>query len=905
MKKITPTQFAGLILVTSLWISITVKAQSGFMLNGYASSYEVNSYILTPDGNNLSGAVWYNNPILLSGNFDMAFQLYFGFHEGADGIAFVLQPIGNTIGNIGEGIGYEGISPSIAVEFDTWQNNDPIYDHIAIQPNGDVNTNLDALAGPVWASAASDNIEDNKWHSARIVWDAESITLSVYFDDILRLNYTADIISNIFAGNPMVYWGFTSATGSAGNLQRLHITSLDFTELGINLSHTNVTCNGADNGTASVTSVNGGTPPYTFNGWFSGSTLISLNASISGLGPGTYSVSYTDAAGSTLTREFNITEPDLLSFTYVADNTCNANISFSASGGTPPYAYSDDGGSSFQSSYLFPAEPPGNYYLMVKDANNCFSEVITTSITIENPLIITSTVTPASSGCNGSVSLTPSGGSAPYDFWAFACAFNGFSIDPNLFAIQNGNFSIGDGFLNAGDMIGMSDAYDNAITSIEEFPGAAIDTYIGSFKFDDNAFAFFGLTGSSDNYGFSHGFHVEQGQYVYVVETNLDWAYVGVVATIIPDTWYDFKVVVTSTGADYYYKESSSEAFNFIGSSDNIVEVPTVGVGLRYLINSDDYNGINTKNWFVGGDYEPQTGGLCPGNYDYCVFDSEGCSTLASITVTEGCGSDLSVSAGPDVTTYFGIASMEQVTRTVVVTGGTPPFAYTWTMNRPLLCNQVNGSGDESFYGGTCTNNNCPATGSQTLISSCSGSETINAILLDHAEVCVTVTDVNGCIASDCFNIFASDVRCFVGNSGNQKVRMCHHTSSPSNPWVEICVDQEAVNAHLAHGDYIGPCNGSKIEMIESLEVPINTSEFHIVPNPAGNKATIEFNSASEAQYIIEMSDMTGRKIFSCRGMAIIGKNSRILNLEGIEAGIYLVALIMDDNRELKKLIKE
>ena len=47
-------------------------------------------------------------------------ELFLGNQDfGADGIAFVIQPISNDEGSLGGGIGYAGISPSIAIEFDT------------------------------------------------------------------------------------------------------------------------------------------------------------------------------------------------------------------------------------------------------------------------------------------------------------------------------------------------------------------------------------------------------------------------------------------------------------------------------------------------------------------------------------------------------------------------------------------------------------------------------------------------------------------------------------------------------------------------------------------------------------------------------------------------------------------
>jgi len=211
-------------------VFISKPSFSQYILNGSATQNRCNCYTLTNEIRNQSGSIWNANKIDLTNSFDFYFNVYLGCIDstGADGIAFVLQPISTNIGAIGEGLGFEGVSPSVGISLDTWQNlrrNDPSYDHISIQLNGVV-THGNDLAGPVPASATSDNIEDCQWHVLRIKWDASAKTLTTWFDGQFRLQAQIDLVGKVFNDDPMVYWGFSGATGGGFNLQQF-CTSLN------------------------------------------------------------------------------------------------------------------------------------------------------------------------------------------------------------------------------------------------------------------------------------------------------------------------------------------------------------------------------------------------------------------------------------------------------------------------------------------------------------------------------------------------------------------------------------------------------------------------------------------------------------------------------------------------------
>ena len=202
-----------------------VSAQNNnYILNGDATQDKCNCYTLTKESEYQAGSVWNASKIDLRNSFDFVFNVNLGCREqdGADGIVFILQPLSTRIGWNGQGMGFEGIDPSIGISLDTYQNtnlNDPGYDHITIQANG-VITHGNDLAGPVQASSTSDNIEDCKWHLLRVVWDASAFKISAYFDNVLRVETGIDLVKTIFNDDPFVYWGFSAATGTSYNIQQ-------------------------------------------------------------------------------------------------------------------------------------------------------------------------------------------------------------------------------------------------------------------------------------------------------------------------------------------------------------------------------------------------------------------------------------------------------------------------------------------------------------------------------------------------------------------------------------------------------------------------------------------------------------------------------------------------------------
>ena len=94
-----------------------------------------------------AGSAFSTTSISLDQNasFSTSFQFHFTDQQngGADGIVFAVQTVSNTAGGSGGGIGYDGLSNSIGIEFDNWNNGgiDGNSDnHVGINVGGSVNS---------------------------------------------------------------------------------------------------------------------------------------------------------------------------------------------------------------------------------------------------------------------------------------------------------------------------------------------------------------------------------------------------------------------------------------------------------------------------------------------------------------------------------------------------------------------------------------------------------------------------------------------------------------------------------------------------------------------------------------------------------------------------------------------
>ncbi|MBV6442466.1 MAG: hypothetical protein EPGJADBJ_04184 [Saprospiraceae bacterium] len=217
-----------------------------------------------------------------------------------------------------------------------------------------------------------------------------------------------------------VYAGGVVADDFNSNFGALSVGHKNFTAVveappTVTLNVSDVTCYGQSNGMVTAMA-SGPNSPFSYS-WSNGAHTNK----ITNLAPGVYSVTVTNAHGLTTTAEAVVNQPPELfaSATVIDPILCfggKGTVFLEESGGEFPYLYSFNNGP-FQSDNVFGNISGGTYLFAIKDANNC---VETGSVFLSQPTALNSSISHMNVSCyggsNGSLNLTPSGGTPEYSY---------------------------------------------------------------------------------------------------------------------------------------------------------------------------------------------------------------------------------------------------------------------------------------------------------------------------------------------------------------------------------------------------------------------------------------------------------------------------------------------------------
>ena len=495
---------------------------------------------------------------------------------------------------------------------------------------------------------------------------------------------------------------------------------------------TNVSCNGGNDGNICITP-SGGVSPYTFS-WSPGGQSTSC---ISGLTVGTYTVVLSDAIGCDDTILIPVTEPALLSVSISSTNvTCNGNNDGTATatvtGGTTIYTYAWSTGAPLPTIVGL---SPGTYSITITDANGCTA---TASVTITEPAVLTTTITATNvtcnSACDGTATLTASGGTAPFTYsWlpggettsaisglcngsyvGTVTDANGCSSTQNVSIIQPSALSATVTPANTSCFGGCDGAATASVNG-----GTGSYTYSWSTVPVQTTVTATGLCAGSytlnvldaNNCGTNQFFSIAEPAQLQANITNVSptcFGYCDGTASSSPIggtgtytySWNTVPVQTTSTATGLCSGSYTLTLSDGNGCSVNqpvtIAAPPTLtqanGVaGATCLLCNGSITiiasgGTGPYSFFWStGETTATIIGLCAGVYIDTVMDANGCITIDTIPVSNTTGPAITVSH-TDVTCFGACDGTGTVTS---ATGDGPPWIYSWTFTSPVQTTQT------------------------------------------------------------------------------------------------------------------------------------------------------------------------------------------------------------------------
>ncbi|MBL7795696.1 MAG: HYR domain-containing protein, partial [Saprospiraceae bacterium] len=398
-------------------------------------------------------------------------------------------------------------------------------------------------------------------------------------------------------------------------------------------------CFGASDGEASVSAPGGQTPLIYL--WSNNATT----ATLTGLGIGTYTVTITDGNNCKATNTATVTQrPDINAAISVNSPPCiNTDMNLGGSGTGVNLMFDWDfptlgqtaGGQT--TTVNFPAANTHTVQLTVTDENAC-SDVTTVAIVINTALALNGTITNASDctgSCDGAVVLAASGGQAPYQFagTAFDYDFTGTTLNASLFEkdniktyTQNGDLTVSGGTNAWTAYLNTTGTFSRVVGSEFTFSYYNATSTLGMIGWHGNS------TGNANRYfDLIYAFYFNNATLnIYEDGTSRGTFTAQVPGGFSTNTWYEGKIILKSSGADYYLRKQGQPTYTLIYASSFSTET-ALRLGMT-IHTSAVGNPVKTDDWFVYG-ANPFTTGLCPGDYTYTATDANGCTDSYTATV--------------------------------------------------------------------------------------------------------------------------------------------------------------------------------------------------------------------------------------------------------------------------------
>lgn len=640
--------------------------------------------------------------------------------------------------------------------------------------------------------------------------------------------YVSDITFDNLDGSFSVPTTTSVAGGSdLDPMYHFYVSGIDFDEADFTvdarvpvvaevLEMSNIKCNGDSDGSITIGS-NSGKTPFTY-AWGDGPTT----ATRTGLNVGTYSVTITDADGSSDSKSITITQPTAITMTASNDTIwCNANeavIAATTMGGTTPYSYlwSNNAMTDSQSGLA-----GGSYTVTMTDGNGCTA--MATSTITNNILSVTMT-TNATSACgssNGDASVSVMGGETPYSYaWSNAATDNAIS------GLQSGSYKVTVtdnkscakvkyGLVSDTSPIYVSVTNTTDASCYNQANGTLDITIMGS-----------GITQSSPTTALSFGWTDFDGADVTSLFTSANDSSSSATALAAGD--YILEVNATQTGGTCKNVE-----FYTIAQPDSL-ELTLTGNDPKCTGSNDGDamvvaaggNGGFMYAWTSGSTTDASST-LTQGVEMVTVTDSKGCMTIDGITLTDPAA--ITVTLATNDVKCNGGATGNAIAN---VAGGTGAFTYAWSNSSTTSAAIGLATGAVSV---TVTDENMCTTSESATISEPAVLTITNIAVIDQASLGTLTPTVTGGTTPYSYS--------WTGLGG------ISYSSTSSNPSDIPNQGNYSLDVTDANG-----CTASETATVAgyvSIEEFNTTSNINVYPNPNNGLFTLEVNGVDRFNVIV------------------------------------------------------
>ena len=441
-----------------------------------------------------------------------------------------------------------------------------------------------------------------------------------------------------------------------------------------------VSCGGGSNGSVEVLA-EGGNSPYTYL-WNNGDTTTVASGLTAGTGGTTYTVTVTDNNGCTSTGTVAIIEAvpvtgtiTVLSYSSGCVGASDGRAEVSGGGGTSPYTYI---WSNKATTTVISGLSVGNYTVTITDIHGC-TGIASVTISAPGQVIavdsVISNVSPCFGGSTGIVQVRASSGSAPYTY-----LWNNGDITSTISGLTAGT----GGTTYSVTVTDITGCMNTATVSISEPAQITAKTSLLSkiTCFND----------SNGNIEVTAGGGTAPYSYLWnngAVTSSVTGLSGGTGGTIDTVTVTDNNgciataTISISEPSEVTLTPSVIRNVTCSGSSTGNVEVVTAGGTSPYTYKWSDAKTTSSISGLTAG-----TGGT---TYSIMVTDNHGCSSTASVTITEPTPLALTPSVIGDVFCRGAATG----SATVSVSGGNAPYTYLWNPGARRQLRQLQGLAQE------------------------------------------------------------------------------------------------------------------------------------------------------------------------------------------------------------------